>query len=286
MVKTSKTREISCTYVVVFIIASAISAYVGFIIGLHQGEHLVPNHQLNLNNFHDNTLGNEKIDNEEKSESTYIQSKDNEEVKVSIPNTKCIETSSISPCPVCPPLPEIIEKKCPEVTTNNCPKQPKCPTCPLNKGQSTSSKSNLEGTKWSSIENLNSYAMHELLIPNFPPRKDNNPKKGLLLTHGNPRQEYQHGIIDHNIQHNHNKFNFADLTSSLEERDLVSKDLSSCDEVNIVITKGDGRVCLAVLESYDAPPYHVFRMRYNDITIVYLFHLVIHFLFVCLFAFL
>jgi hypothetical protein len=37
--------------------------------------------------------------------------------------------------------------------------------------------------------------------------------------------------------------------------------LSACDEVTVVITKGDGKVCLAVLESFDAPPYHVFRLR-------------------------
>lgn len=207
MAKLKTVREISCTYVFVLIIATAIAAYVGFIVGLHHGEHLVPNNKLNLHNFHDNTLQTDKKNEtvkEERPASNHIQSKEEDK---SIP-TKCPETP---PCAVCKVIPKEEPIKCPEAT--------KCPTCKgvvSNKGKSTT-----DGTKWSSIDTLNSYAIHELLIPNFPPRKDNNPKNALLLTHGSQRPEYQQGILE-----NHNPYNFADLTSTLEERDQVSKDLS------------------------------------------------------------
>lgn len=115
-------------------------------------------------------------------------------------------------------------------------------------------------------------ALHELLMPNFPPRKDSNQKVSVVLSHGLPRPEYYPAEeeSDHeSSSSSSSKSASADndddglgiWQSSAAARHQVAKILSACDEVSVVLTKGDGKVCLAVLENYEAPPYHVFRMR-------------------------
>jgi hypothetical protein len=124
-------------------------------------------------------------------------------------------------------------------------------------------------------------ALHELLMPNFPPRKDSNQKVSVVLSHGLPRPEYFPAEEKSDVEGNHGTSSTSSTStakvasadndndddglgiwqSSAAARRQVAKTLSACDEVSVVLTKGDGKVCLAVLENYEAPPFHVFRLR-------------------------
>ena len=109
----------------------------------------------------------------------------------------------------------------------------------------------IEGLNFGRAARVSAFALHESLLPNLPPRKENNPKSALVLTHNGPRKE---------MLPVHDSSARALSRTKEEELEVV---LSACDEVNVVISKGDGRVCLAVMESYDVPPYHVLRLRRN-----------------------
>ena len=158
------------------------------------------------------------------------------------------------PCPACPTC----------AKPKLCPPEPAVGEPIKNMGSGKSGQV-VAGSGWGSVHRLDSFAAHELLIPNFPPRKENNPKGGLLLTHGAPRLELAQaeamgaeGITD---DESFREGSVAVLQSTAAARVETAKQLTACDEVSVVLTKGDGRVCLVALESYDAPPYHVLRLR-------------------------
>jgi len=163
---------------------------------------------------------------------------------------------------------------CLTTTRAACAPCKSCPKCPQTAAAaagaaaaaSGSGKSGpiVPGAAWGGMHGVNAMALMDLLLPNFPPRKDNNPKAAVLLTHGGPRPELAvPAALGAGLSDDESAFEggVRVLQSSGEERAVAAAALSACDEVSVVVTKGDGRVCLALLESYDAPPYHVFRMR-------------------------
>jgi hypothetical protein len=118
-------------------------------------------------------------------------------------------------------------------------------------------------------------ALHELLMPNFPPRKDSNAKASVVLTHGGLRPEFypaaeeaaspeggsSEGSGTGGSDGGGDDDGLGIWQSTAAARREVAVALSACDEMAVVLAKGDGKVCVAVLENYEAPPYHVFRLR-------------------------
>ena len=87
------------------------------------------------------------------------------------------------------------------------------------------------------------------MLPNLPPRKKHYEKGALILSHGKPRPH----LVPNATADSANQ----ELLRRGTKADPIAMALSACDEVATVVVRSTDRVCLALLEMPEAPPYHV-----------------------------
>lgn len=202
---------ISTMALLVSFMFSILSAYVGFLGGLHHcGALATTNHHPALNSPPDCTVLNRTQATFTAEEHTAALAPLRAEVKLlkalleSKPNRvesaeRTFGTDRSLPCSPCPEA-KAIERSarssdgCPPVVCPLAPapkeQQPlRCPDAGAGKkgggvGLVVEGKA---GSKWKRLDGLDALAAHEILLPNFPPRKDNVPKGAILLAHGPPR---------------------------------------------------------------------------------------------------
>ena len=95
---------------------------------------------------------------------------------------------------------------------------------------------------------MNAQDLYDRLLYNLPPRKPHYEAAALVLTHNKPRPH----LVPNATAHSGERGTRADP---------IAMALSACDEVASVVIKSTDRVCLALLEMPEAPPYHVLRLK-------------------------